>query len=181
MNEVSHKDCVRLLAKAGNEMRAIIALYVDKATLASIDHSIARAIKAADGRLPNSELQDLANTATRLTGKAELYSRGLYLDESDRDTPLGRLSSSELESVRDVADVAARSLRAAVADIQEARQEFEEGISWALALADRLGNKDLRLRIEHILQVAQINDTTQVDNRPTHLERRWWAFWEWLG
>lgn len=179
MLQLSHHECVRLLADAATEMRTAIASFADPATLASIDRSIEQAKTAASGDLPRIELRELANSATRLTGKAELYSRGLYLEESDRNTPLGQLSSGQLMSVRDVADVAARSLRAANGDIENANEEFHEGISWAYALAERIGDKDLFARIEYLVESSRSNLTHETGNNPMHEERRWWAFWEW--
>lgn len=180
MLRLSHHECVRLLADAAAEMRVAIASIADKETLAAIDRSIEQAKTAASGDLPNNELREAAKSATRLTGKAELYSQGLYLDESDRDTPLGQLSSAQLRSVRDVADVAARSLRAATGDTGNANGECQEGISWAYALAERLGDNDLLSRIEQIVGSAHSKSPEVTGNHPMHTERRWWAFWQWL-
>jgi hypothetical protein len=161
-------------------MRVAIVSFADQETPAAIDRSIEQAKTAASGELPNKELREAANSATRLTGKAVLYSQGLYLDESDRDTPLVQLSSAQLESVRVVADIAARSLRAATGDTGNANEECQEGISWAHALAERLGDNDLLSRIEHLVGLAHTKSPQGTGNHPMHTERRWWAFWEWL-
>ncbi|GAA5511188.1 hypothetical protein [Novipirellula caenicola] len=180
MPQLSHQECVRLLATAAQEMRGAIASFADSATLAEIDRSIEQAKTASSGDLPNSELRVSANAATRLTGKAELCSQGLFLDESDRETALGQLSSDRLKSVRDVADVAARSLRAAIGNIDTANDECQEGITWAYALAERIGDDSLLARIEYIVDSAHSSGTHETGNNPMHSERRWWAFWEWL-
>ncbi|MCU0719692.1 MAG: hypothetical protein MUC83_08315 [Pirellula sp.] len=180
MVQLSHRECVRLLADAASEMRTAIASFVDPVTLDSIDQSIEQAKTAASGDLPRLELRELANAATRLTGRAELYSRGLYFDESERATPLGQLSPGQLMSVRDVADVTARSLRAATGQIESANEECQEGVSWAYALAERIGDDELYSRIEKLVSSAHSNIATGSGNHPMHTERRWWAFWEWL-
>lgn len=180
MLQLSHHDCVRLLADAAAEMRSAIASFVDPVTLASINRSIEQAKNSVAGDLPNDHLRDSANSATRLTGKAELYSRGMYLNDSDRDTPLGRLSSDQLQSVRDVADVAARSLRAATGDLANANTECQEGLSWAFDLAERTGDNNLLARIEHLVESAHSNLTKVSGDNPKRSARRWWAFWKWL-
>lgn len=180
MPQLSHQECVRLLATTAQEMRGAIASFTDSTTLAEIDRSVEQAKTASSGELPNSELRDSANDATRLTGRAELYSQGLFLDESDRETALGKLSSDQLESVRDVADVAARSLRAATGSIETANDECQEGITWAYALAERIGDDRLLARIESIVDSANFRGAHETGNHPMHSERRWWAFWEWL-
>lgn len=180
MLQLSQRECVRLLADAATEMRTAIASFADPATLASIDRSIEQAKTAASSDLPSIKLRELANAATRLTGKAELYSRGMFPNESDRDTPLGQLSLDQLMSVRDVADVAARSLRAAYGDIENANEECRDGISWAYALAERIGDNDLFARIEYLVESSRSNLGRETGNNPMHEKRRWWAFWEWL-
>ncbi|WP_146409723.1 hypothetical protein [Allorhodopirellula heiligendammensis] len=180
MLQLSHQECVRLLAGAAAEMRSAIATFADPSTLASIDQSIKQANTAASNELPDTELRDSANAATRLTGKAELYSQGLSLDESDRNTPFGRLSADQVKSVRDVADVAARSLRAATGDLQNANDECQEGISWAYALAERIGDNDLLARIEDLVGSSPSMKSHTTGNNPLHSEPRWWAFWGWL-
>lgn len=180
MSRLSHQECVRLLATAAEEIRSVIASFADSVTLAEIDSSIKEAKTASSGDLPNNELHDLAYSATQLTGRAELYSRGLFLHESDRETALGQLSSAQLKSVRDVADVAARSLRAATGDIENANIECREGVSWAYALAERIGDNNLFARIEALVDSARSNLAQETGNIPMHPARRWWAFWEWL-
>ncbi len=175
MTQLSQHDCVRLLANVATEMRSAIVSFADPATLAAIDRSIEQANTAIAGALPNVSLRDSANLATQLTGKAELYSRGLY-DDTDRDTPLGRLSTAQLTAIRDVADVAARSLRAATGDSETANNECRDGLSWGYALAERLGDDDLLARIDSLSGSA----AQESGNHPMHTERRWWAFWEWL-
>ncbi len=180
MAQLSHDECVRLLADAAAEMRGAISSFVDSATLASIDRSIAQAKYAASNELPNSELQESANSATQLTGRTELYSQGLYPDKSDRNAPLGRLSPDQLTSVRDVADVAARALRAATGNLQNANIECQNGISWAYALAERIDDNDLLSRINYLVDSSHRIPSREMGNSPMHCQRRWWAFWEWL-
>ena len=180
MTQLSQHDCVRLLANVATEMRSAIVSFADPATLAAIDRSIEQANAAIAGALPNVSLRDSANLATQLTGKAELYSQGLYLDDADRDTPLGRLSTAQLTAIRDVADVAARSLRAATGDSKTANDECRDGLSWGYALAERLGDDDLLARIDSLSGSAAPLAGRESGNHPMHTERRWWAFWEWL-
>ncbi|XZE36350.1 hypothetical protein SH501x_001913 [Pirellulaceae bacterium SH501] len=180
MVQLSQHECVHLLANAAAEMRSSIVSFTDEATLTAIDRSIEQARTAASGDLPNKELRESANLATRLTGRTELFLRGLYPDESDRNTQLGQLSPVQLTAVRDVADVAARSLRAATGDMKNANDECQVGISWAYAFAERMGDDELLNRIESLLKAALSSTAAQLPgNHPMHTERRWWTFWKW--
>lgn len=180
MSQLSHQECVHLLAAVAEEMRSAIVAFADSLTLDEIDRSIKEAKTASTGDLPNNELQDSANSATQLAGRAELYSRGLFPHESERETALGQLSSAQLKSVRDVADIAARSLRAATDDIEKANIECQEGISWAYALAERIGDNNLRARIETLVDSVGSNHGQDTGNNPIQPVRWWLAFWEWL-
>jgi hypothetical protein len=143
------------LADVAEMLRPSIAGFADANTLRSIDESIEQSKIAADGELPRPELRELSNTATQLTGKTELYSQGLYFDDTDRESPLGRLSAEQLTLVRDVADVAARSLRAAsTGDEVEANDECQEGLSWAFSMAERLADENLLYRIRLLVDNA---------------------------
>ncbi|GAA4424657.1 hypothetical protein GCM10023155_10940 [Bremerella cremea] len=132
-------------------MRSAIASFADSATLSEIDRSIREAKTASHGELPNYDLQELADAATRLTGRAELYSRGFFVHESDRETALGQLSSDQLKLIRHVADVAARSLRAATAEIKQATIECQDGISWAYELTELTEDNNMRARIDALI------------------------------
>ena len=92
--------------------------------------------------------------ATQLTGKLELFSQGLFLDDVDRELPLARLTPDQLALVRDVADIAARSLRAATDDESKANAECEQGLSWAYDIAVRLEDDTLQDRIQSLVEDA---------------------------
>jgi hypothetical protein len=178
MVPLSQHVCVQLLANAAAEMRLAIESFTDEATLTAIDRSIEQARTAAAGDLPNKGLRESASSATRLTGRIELYSRGLYADESDRNTQLGKLSPIQLTSVCDVADVAARSLRAATGDMKTANMEYQEGISWAYVFAERIGDDDLLYRLKSLVKAAHSGNAQFPGNQPMHTERRWWTVWK---
>lgn len=151
MTQLPQHICVRLLAEIARELRPIISEFADGDTLDNIDQSISQARAAVDGDLPNTNLGERSTTATQLTGKLELLSQGLFLDDTDRESPLGRLAPDQLMLVRDVADIAARSLRAATGDESKANAEYKEGLSWAFSMVGRLGDDTLQSRIQSLV------------------------------
>ncbi|MCA9137438.1 MAG: hypothetical protein KDB00_11785 [Planctomycetales bacterium] len=154
MIQLPHYICVRLLADVAAVLRPSIVDFADRDTLNHIDQSISQAKTAADGDLPRPSLEDLSITATQLTGKLEFFSQGLFFDDADRESHLGRLSPDQLALVRDVADIAARSLRAAVDDESNANTECQEGLSWAYDVAERLSDDELQGRIQTLVDNA---------------------------
>ena len=78
MHQLPQHVCVRLLADVAAELRSAIDEFADHDTLHKIDESILHARAASDGKLPNADLCKLATTATQLTGRLELISRGLF-------------------------------------------------------------------------------------------------------
>jgi len=154
MTQLPQHICVRLLADVAAELRSNIDGFADRDTLDNNDQSISQAKTAADGDLPRSDLEERSTTATQLTGKLELFSRGLFLDEADRESQLERLTPDQLGLVRDVANIAARSLRAATDDESNANNECQEGLSWAYYMAERLGDNAMRSRIQSLVDSA---------------------------
>ena len=154
MIRLPQQICVRLLADVAAELRPTIAGFADRDTLDKIDRSISEARTAACGEFPSSELQEHSMKATQLTGKLELFSQGLFLDDVDRELPLARLTPDQLSLVRDVADIAARSLRAATDDESKANAECEQGLSWAYDIAERLEDDSLQDRIQSLVEDA---------------------------
>lgn len=154
MTQLSQKNCVRLLADVAAELRPTIDGFTDRVTLDDIDQSISQARTAANGGFQRSDLKERSMTATQLTGKLELFSQGLFLDDADRESPLARLTPDQLTLVRDVADIAARSLRAAIDDESNANSECQEGLSWAYNVAKRLGDYTLQARIQSLVDNA---------------------------
>ena len=148
MTQLSHHICVRLLADVASELRPAIDGLADRDTLDQIDQSISQARSAVEGDLPRPDLKKRSTAATQLTGKLELISHGLFLDETDRKSQLGGLTHDQLAFVRDVADIAARALRAATSDASDANTECQEGLSWAYDMAERLGDDALQRRIQ---------------------------------
>lgn len=154
MNRLPHPNCVRLLADVADAWLPAIELLADSDTRASIDQTIDRAKLAAEGDLPCSDLKAHADSATRLTGKLEFFSRGFFVNEADRESKMGRLAPEQLTLIRDVADVAARSLRAATGDESNANVECQEGLSWAYDMAERLGDELMLNRIQSLVDTA---------------------------
>lgn len=151
MTKNSQLACVRLLAEAAEALRPSINDFADQDTLQQIDLWIRLAKVAEQGALSSSDLKKIkltSSTATQLTGRCELYSRGLFLKNSDRESPLGQLTPEQLTFVRDVADVTARSLRAAIGSEGDAFRECQEGLGWGIDMAERLGDSKLRLEIQ---------------------------------
>lgn len=154
MTQLPQHTCVRLLADVAAELRPSIDGFADRDTLDNIDQSISQAKTTADGDLPRSDLEERSTTATQLSGKLELFSQGLFLDDADRESQLGRLTPDQLALVRDVADIAARSLRAATDDESNANTECQEGLSWAYDVAERLADDALQSRIQSLVDSA---------------------------
>lgn len=154
MTQLPQHTCVRLLSDLAEVLRPCIVEFANIDTLRSIDESIAQSKQAARGRFPRPDLRDLANMATRLTGKLELLAQGLILNDADRDLRLGRLSSDQLALIRDVADVAARALRASAGDESNANEECQEGLSWAYSVAERLADNELQDEIQSLVDNA---------------------------
>ncbi len=154
MTPLPQHVCVRLLADVASALRPALAEFTDEMTLRSIDTSIHLSITAAAGEFPRPDLREDAKTATILAGKAELHSQGLFVRDDDRQSPLGSLTSDQLKYVRDVADIAARSLRAATGDESGANTECQEGLSWAYDMAERLGDEALQHRIQSLVDSA---------------------------
>tara|TARA_R110002073_G_C9103339_1_gene548963 strand:- start:102 stop:575 length:474 start_codon:yes stop_codon:yes gene_type:complete len=154
MTQLPQQTCVRLLADVAATLRPSVDGFADRDTLHNIDQSISKARTAANGDLPRPDLREDSMAATQLTGKVELYSQGLFLDDADRESPLGRLTREQLALVRDVADVAARSLRAATGDESNANSECQEGLSWAYDMAERLGDGSLQSRLQSLIDNA---------------------------
>ncbi len=154
MTSLPQQICIRLLADVASALRPSIGEVADPDTLHNIDQSIKEARAAADGELPRPDLGNIANAATQLTGKVELYSQGLFLDDADRESALGRLSSEQMQPGRDVADITARALRAATGDESDANIECQEGLSWAFDMAERLGDDVLTNRLQLLVDNA---------------------------
>ncbi len=146
--------CVQLLADIAAVVRPCIVSFVDVETLTSINHSIAESKRAVSGDFPRPDLRELAKKATGLSGKAELFSQGIFVKEAYRESPLGRLSSEQLKMVRDVADITARSLRASTGSEDNANDECQEGLSWAFDLAERLGDQEMLDAMQSIVDRA---------------------------
>ncbi len=154
MNPLPHRSCVRLLADVAAVLRPAIELLADSDTRAAIDRTIDAARLACDGELPIVDLKNQANTATRLTGKLEFFSRGFFVNESDRESQMGRLPPEQLTLIRDVADVAARSLRVATGDESNANSECHEGLTWAFDMAERIGDEALLNQLQSLVDAA---------------------------
>lgn len=160
--QLPQHTCVQLLADVAEALRPCIAGFTDAQTLADIDASIEQSKRTVPGNFPRSDLRELSNKATRLSGKAELFSQGILVNEASRNSPLGQLSTEQLKMVRDVADLAARSLRAATGDDANANDECLEGLSWAFDLAERLGDDKVLKKIQSLVDNA-ISDQVDED------------------
>ncbi len=151
MIQIPQRRCIQLLADIACALRPQIDAFLDRDTIQEIDHAINFAVIAAKGQLPRPDLEELATATTKLTGRAVLYSMGLYPEESDRDTPLGRLTSDQLLLVRDIANISARSLWASVRSESEANYECQEALASAYDMAGRLSDDGAILRQVHSL------------------------------
>ena len=91
MTQLAQHICIRLLADAAAELRPVIDGIADRDTLDNIDQSISQAKAAADGDVSLPELEERAAAATKLIGKLELFSQGLFLDKADRESQRPRV------------------------------------------------------------------------------------------
>ncbi|MEO9591636.1 hypothetical protein [Rhodopirellula bahusiensis] len=108
------------------------------------------------GRITVAELQELEGESTRLTGRLELVIQG-YMSTKDAGLEyVDSLSNDNLCNLRDLADIGARTTRIAENGGSEAaKQECNEALSWAYAIAERLGDQALERRIGELIDNAR--------------------------
>ena len=134
-------------------MLPLIEPFADADSLRQIKTAIHTGREAVAQKVSSDKLEKVEEETTQLVGTAELYSQGLFLEPEDEASPLAKLSSDQLRTLRDVADIAARAVRAAASgDAVRANAECEEGVSWAYSVVENSGDSSLSVKIDAMVR-----------------------------
>jgi len=129
----------------------------------------------------DSEVPGLPNTAkeiTQLVGRLTLHLHGLPVDITELPDSVTNLQTERIQTIRNIADVAARSARAAVAtDLAMTSSECDDGISWAMCVARETHNSALLEKLDETIFLLQ---QCYVEGFLTEESPVWWngAGWQ---
>jgi hypothetical protein len=128
----------------------------------------------------DSKFPGLTNTATEITqlvGRLTLHLHGLPAEITELPDDVTSLQTEEVQTIRNIIDVAARSARAADAtDFSMTSSECDDGISWAMCVARETDNSGLSGELDKMIEMLQeyCGEALVTDESPI-----WWTGTGW--